>query len=72
MKPSLHEEKALISLENKLTAAASKAYPHLSMAKRHIQIDEKAARIGKDRGKKLTIRKGLHRNLDQAIAYHSS
>ena len=72
MKPLLHEEKALISLENKLMTAASKAYPHLSMTKRHVQTDEKAARIGKDRGEKLTIRKGLHRNLDLAIAYHSS
>ena len=59
MKPSASQEQAVISLENQLVKAASKAYPHLSMTFSRSYVDVKATQLGKDRGKKLMIRPGL-------------
>ena len=51
---------ALIRIEKQLTQSAQKIYPHLTNSRRYLKHDEVAAKIGRDRGKKLTIQQGLN------------
>jgi len=61
MKPLPNQEKAIVSLENQLAKAASKAYPNLSTTSCRSFADLKATRLGSDLGKKLQIKPGLHK-----------
>lgn len=63
------QSSALIRMENQLTTLAANVYPHLASSRSSYKHHETANKLGKDKGKKLSINRGLKKKNDVKLLF---